>query len=430
MKKLLSLTLALFCFISASPIAQAADKTYDLPELNMTIDAPEGWMVFTKDMDENEPDLEFLGEKKADILANINEESHYLTMIRSDPFTMIRVMMSDSKRPDNYNYNNLTDEAILQKASNMQEFAETDTETDIPDYSVYRHKQTKFAVIDWLYSEDGDTKYAKMYSTVINGQNIYIFLMSYSEISGSLDRVLKETVDSITFTKIAPKPAAPEAAAFELPELNMKIHSPEGWFAFTRDVSSGDPNLKTLGLDSTYLANYYMENNIYLHMESLDVSAEIFVIKADPDAGRDSHDFNKMADDDILLTALSEAQKRGRHTALSDCSIYRHRQTIFAACDFYFNLENDKRTYHGRVYYTVINGQTISIMLVIRGGELYDSVTQTLKSVVDSITLTKVSSKPADDFNFIAVYASLAGAALGAIIGAAILTIRKRRMAG
>ncbi len=93
------------------------------------------------------------------------------------------------------------------------------------------------------------------------------------------------------------------------------------------------------------------------------------------------------------------------------------------ACDF--TGEEGGETLYGRAYLTVINGQTICVTLVSRSGGISDGLANAVKETVDNIKLTKVSSTMVDDF--IAVYASLAGAAAGALIGAAVMTVRKRR---
>ncbi len=291
--------------------------------------------------------------------------------------------------------------------------------------SVYDHEQAKFVISDSNNQKDGKTIYRKIYMTVINGQTISIGLESGSEISGSLEQTLKNAVDSIVFTKVEPRPIpeAPAAAAYELPELNLILNSPQGWFVFTRDISEDDPNLKALRINGSGLADYFKANGIYLDMENAEPGAGILLTIIKPDAGRDSKDFNNMLDDDVLAAALQEIKTSGKNADITNCSVCNHKQSKFAVCDF--TEEKDGKTLYGRAYFTVINGQTICLTLVSREGEISDSLADAAEKTVHSITFTKVTSNPAGEF--IAVYASLAGAAFGAVVGAAVNTIRKRR---
>lgn len=117
--------------------------------------------------------------------------------------------------------------------------------------------------------------------------------------------------------------------------------------------------------------------------------------------------------------------KTGRRADLSGCAVYDHPQTKFAVCDFTQLINGEAIC--GRAYFTVINGQTICIMLLSREGGITGGIAQTIESTVDGIVFTETSSSPVNDL--IAVYAGLAGAAAGAVIGAIIFVLRKRRSA-
>lgn len=411
-----------FTKVSSEPICpQGPDAaSFELPELNMTIDSPAGWFAFTQDIDENDLDFLLLKEEVKGLGDQYKEKGIYLDMISEYPYDRITVMMRKPDRTDIYDYNDLSDDELPEAASNVKEIKER----TISDSSVYKHKQAKFARFDFTDKIDGQPVFGKLYITVINGQEIIILLQSESQIPDILSKTIQDTVDSITFTKVTPKP--PASKAFELPELNMKIDSPEGWYVFTRDVKEDAPGLEYLGIDGKGLADEYKESGTYLDMISAAPGAEIYVAMIDSKEGRDIYDFNYISAEDLLpaISKIQEVQKQAeKQIEFSDAAVYAHKQAKFVYYDY--TWQTDGITVHGIQYCTVINGQIIIISMSSREGDITGSLAQTLKSIVDSITFTEVKSKLTGDYT--AVLAIIAGAAAGAVIGAAIFALRKRR---
>lgn len=213
MKKLLCLTLVLVYFISAAPAVLAADAvTYEVPKLDMTIAAPEGWIVFTQDVDENDPNLALLGADSKALSNYYKENNIYLNMITSDLAVEIVVtMLEDDNSRNVYDFNRVPEADMQSQAESlmqgMQELMKDQIEYS--DCSIYRHKQAAFATFHLTQQLNGSVAYAKQYSTVINGKTINITLHSYAgEITDDLLQVLQNTVDSVVFTKVTSKPVS------------------------------------------------------------------------------------------------------------------------------------------------------------------------------------------------------------------------------
>lgn len=207
MKKLISLTLASFCLLSAVSTALAAGQTYDLPDLNMMIDAPEGWSVFSRYyVKEDDPNLELIGMDSKELINVYKKNNIYLDMISTGAVAEIIVaMIEDENSQDTYDFNLISDSDMLSEAESFMK--ETKDEATYSDCSIYKHNQAKFMVFNFTQQINGITAYGKQYVTVINGNDIQIVLFSYgSEISDSLAQTVQDTVDSITFLHVRQKP--------------------------------------------------------------------------------------------------------------------------------------------------------------------------------------------------------------------------------
>ncbi len=379
MKKFLSMTLALLCLCLAVPAAQAAGGTYVFPKFNMSIDAPKGWYVLTQDVKEGDPALKALElTGRADYFAGqLKENGIYLDMINKNDYTQIALVMQNTGGSNIDDFNDLDDNFLLQVASQMQTYANyLGQQITIKDSSVYKHKQAKFAIINFTAMINGTTGYGCMYITIKNGQGIAVMMASRSKISKSLKQTLKSVVDSIVFKRFPVFPANP--ATYELNNLNMKVDSPGGWYVSTQDVKDDDPNLDLMAMDKTELADYYKQNGIYFYLIDSGLDTSIYVNMKDCSSDPEYVDFNLLTDGG-LLKAVSETQKED---TLPDPAVYVHKQTKFIV----------SYTEDGIRYQTQINGQAISVILTLKKGETTDSLKQTLKSVVDSIVFKKVTS--------------------------------------
>lgn len=226
MNKLLALIFAVICLCSVTPAALAAGKVYELPELNMTIEAPEGWIVFTQDIDENDPNLELIrmdGNEFADFL---KKNDILIYMFKTDPLIQIYLNIKDYKSSRNiYDFNNISDEDLLSVMEMTTHVFEGRTEgTAYTIDSVYKHKQAKFVVYDMADSDNGAC--GKQYVTVINGQQLVVTLyLNGSEVPEGIAQTVHNVVDSIVFTKVTPTPGKPSAILSILKDIAIVVGS-------------------------------------------------------------------------------------------------------------------------------------------------------------------------------------------------------------
>ena len=207
MKKLMSLALISLCLFSAVPVALAAGLTYELPDLDMTIDAPQGWVVFTRDVKEDDPNIELMGMNSKELADRFKNDKIYLYMIDKDAAAqIIMTMTEDEISKDIFDMSSVSESEIRSEMESLIETQEMNDEIKYLDYSIYKHKQATFMVLSLTQQINGITAYGKQYITLINGKDIQIMLHSYgSEISDSLAETIQDTVDSITFTEVRQK---------------------------------------------------------------------------------------------------------------------------------------------------------------------------------------------------------------------------------
>ncbi len=419
-----------FTKVSSAPVSQAGPKgtAFDLPDLNMTIDSPEGWYAFTQDVKEDDMDLRLLGIDGKGLADRYKENGTYLDMVSPDIYARIDVELSGNSRGVS-DFIDVPDDYLQFWASMANEKIKTEG-TNFSEFSFYTQNQIKFAVCDFTRQADGKAVSGKQYFTIVNGQWIKITL-SYNkggEIPAGYEDALYSAVDSVEFTKVSPKLSSavpiPDTALFELSELYMTIVSPKGWYVITRDVKEDAPELGLLGIDGAGLPGKYKENGTYMDMEDAISDAGITITMTESRSSREIYDFNSLPEEDILAEAETIARegedRKEEQAVFSDFSVFTHAQAKFAVCSF--SRQKNNETENGVKYITVKNGKTIDITLNSGEGAISDSLAETMKSTINSITFKEV--QPSDDF--IAVYASLAGAALGAVIGAAVISIRKK----
>lgn len=105
MKRFCSFILMLIILLSMSTTAFAASsKTYSLDDLGMSIDVPSEYVVFTRDIADNDPNLSTYGLNKEDLLDLMKSSNIYLNAWDKDANFEIIVTMIDSIIKETYKW--------------------------------------------------------------------------------------------------------------------------------------------------------------------------------------------------------------------------------------------------------------------------------------------------------------------------------------
>lgn len=192
-------------------------------------------------------------------------------------------------------------------------------------------------------------------------------------------------------------------------ELGLTLNPPEGWTVITRDTFPDDNCFKAIGADGVAFLDNLNNSNIYICIVRDDQMAEIMVTMQEDSPSKHIFDFNLLNDEqleefakdimgmepeDLLKSAgMNEEQKDTYEDfTLSNYRRYEHDQAKFLVLDSYFKI-NDKPLY-GRQYTTIINGQTIRVLLNSYGARLTSDEEKVLHDMVGCIQFDEVKKKP------------------------------------
>ena len=217
----------------------------------------------------------------------------------------------------------------------------------------------------------------------------------------------------------APVALAASDGEYAIPDLYMKVQVPKDWIVFTRDVAEDDPNLSVIGLDAQSLKTLFEENGVYLDAYQTEPFAEIsFVMHNEGEL----YDLRRLSDEEFEEWVENDAPARLGYT-VNGYSVYDHKQARFIS--IYVQQDINGTPAYGKQYFTIVNGQGISVnMFSYTGEELTTAQEAALKSIVDGITFTEEKEKPSD------LIAYLAGGAVVAVtLAAAAFVVRKRKKA-
>jgi hypothetical protein len=228
-KRLLSLLLALVMVLGLCPTAFAANNSYRLDELGMSIEIPSDHVVFTRDIKSNDPNLSAYGLTKNGMYSLMLERNIYLNAWDEDVNYEIIVTMVDSPLGD---YSQLSDTTLSALASSLASEYESVGITYLKS-EIYQHNQAKFVKIYISQPNNGSTAYGLQYHTVYDGKAINITLQSYSgKIGSTQEAIIKKIVNSLRFDKDPQPSKEPERTPSFLytdKESGVSFTVPENW---------------------------------------------------------------------------------------------------------------------------------------------------------------------------------------------------------
>jgi len=227
MKKLILFAAALLAAVSFSSIALAGN-VYDIPELKLSAEAPDGWIVVTRNASDNAEAEVLLGTDSAALLDYLDKSLIYLNILEKDFSAEIFInKMEDENSQKVISINGYSDKQLNAMAEGLmgmsideiKESAESTKyegvlaeDVEWHSFEIYKHHQAVFIKLYYTKYLNGAAVPSIQYSTIQNGQNINVSVNSYSsEISSSLEETAKTFVDSIVFTEIQKGRAAIDA---------------------------------------------------------------------------------------------------------------------------------------------------------------------------------------------------------------------------
>lgn len=226
-------SIMILCFlisIMVIPVFATGTDTYKLDELDMSISMPSDYVVFTRDIDANDPNLGLYGLTKDDLSSLLTSRKIYLNAWDQDINFEILVTMDDSPLED---FNLFGDTALSIIATSFdaeyEEYGMTIIKTEI-----YQHSQAKFLKTYVNMPDESGMVYGLQYYTVYANKAINITMRSYS---GKLDTIKENTIQGIvdsakfgTEPHVATSTAIPtEPFQYTDPKTGVSFTVPSNW---------------------------------------------------------------------------------------------------------------------------------------------------------------------------------------------------------
>lgn len=202
------LSILMFMLLLSFPVkAFAVSQTYSLDALGMSIDIPSEYVVFTRDIADDDPNLSAYGLSKNDMADLMESGNIYLNAWDKDVNFEIIVTMIDSTISDF----NLMSDTMLNTLGTSFEDEYAKSGITVEKYEVYQHDQAKFIKIYINQPNGAETVYGLQYYTVYDNKAINVTMQSYSgKIDSSKESTLNEIVNTVHFEQ---DPLLPESVS-------------------------------------------------------------------------------------------------------------------------------------------------------------------------------------------------------------------------
>lgn len=266
--KLFAIILCCALMLSFSMSAHAAGTTeYTLDELGMTVFMPSDYIVFTRDINANDPNLASYGLTKDSMSSLMDDRNIYLNGWDEDINQEIIVTMIDSPLIDFNLYSNTT----LSTMATSFESEYKNAGVTVIKYEIYQHSQAKFLKI-YISQPNGDsTAYGLQYYTVYADKAINITMQSYlGQITSSKETILQAIVDSAIFDT-DPQTAEPEftpteSFTFTDPETQTTFTVPRNWVETPLSEKRESIDVKFTSLEEDGMSIMYGSFDVWSEM--------------------------------------------------------------------------------------------------------------------------------------------------------------------
>jgi hypothetical protein len=223
MKKVIGVILAVILALFGGTATALASKSFVLSDLSMTMQLPDGWTVFTRDMDPGDEAFGVMDTDKKTVDELFQKSGIYLDALNEGKTLEIAVSMT--KDTEGIFNLNLLSESEREDELNKIKDALAKNYT-VTDSSQFKTEQATFLCADLSASMNEKTIYIREYATIINGNDIAITLCSYGGDNSEDNKSMMEGVmDSVTFTEVLDKPEttpAPSGSAQPAADAGMQ----------------------------------------------------------------------------------------------------------------------------------------------------------------------------------------------------------------
>lgn len=211
LKKLLSSIAAIAIGMGMTVLSVfAASETVNVPDLYLSLTAPDGWYVITRDMPEDSAALEEIGLTTDEVNQMFEDGSIYYNALEPETFAQ-EIVVTMVENEEVFDWNHFSDDTYQQFADEIMN-ADKESITGITGveyggYEMITHPQVKWMKFDAQILNDSEQTAIVQYITIINGQHINVTLRSYTGSISSADEAMFDSfVQNLSFTEIKQAP--------------------------------------------------------------------------------------------------------------------------------------------------------------------------------------------------------------------------------
>ena len=192
MRKLFTFFVSLLLVVSLTLSVHAVSEEFVISEMGLSLSIPSEYIVFTRDMDKNDPAFADFGITKETLMDQFTTGHIYLNAVLPDGNEEIVVTMEENMISE---FNGLGETSLLMLASALKDGYE-EYGISVSSYDIYHHTQLEFIRI--YFNTTDKTTYGLQYYTIYGGQAMNFTIRSYDgPISGSQERTIRNVVDSV-----------------------------------------------------------------------------------------------------------------------------------------------------------------------------------------------------------------------------------------
>lgn len=194
---------AIACLTPATALTDYSRGTseYALDEYDVTVTAPENWMGFTWDVEENDENLKTLKTTREKLLNHFQENDIIFETAYPGKGTIDVAFRENNDTAQLYDLTYLTEPLlhVMGKAMADGEYEGEDSGFTYSKYNFYYYNDTQYIVLDFTKSRDGD-KQGIVYYTISDGKEYRFVLTSEKgNVSDELRETLKTMIDNTTY---------------------------------------------------------------------------------------------------------------------------------------------------------------------------------------------------------------------------------------
>ena len=227
MKKILAVILTTLLLLSFNIGANAASNTYEVVELDLSIDIPSQYSVITRNTSASDPIFGQLDTTKSELMSHFQSSGIYLNAVSTSVNEEIVVTMVENILSD---FNLLSDTTISTLATTLiNEYKNYGI--NVSKHEIYQHSQAKFLKL--YFTDTAQTVNGLQYYTIYNGKAMNFTMRSYAgSLSYTQEQTIKSVVDSIHFNtepKKRDEPVGTPSFLYTDSETKVKFTVPSNW---------------------------------------------------------------------------------------------------------------------------------------------------------------------------------------------------------